>query len=235
MLSRAFGLFCIAFLCVTFVGAAPVAAHIGMEYPTPRFDDGANKWCPCGTGGDGSSSNDGCERDGSDPNRGLTSTTFAPGETVRVLWQETIGHSGRMRVAFDDDGADQADFDAQILGDLSDPGGNTGNLGDGNNWGMDVTLPMEPCDNCTLQLVQVMNGITGTPVTSLTGTATYFQCANIVIAAAAEGEGEGEGEDEAMGCQGCSSTAPELGLFALVLFGLPLCRRKLTRSGRRLR
>jgi hypothetical protein len=49
-------------------------------------------------------------------------------------------------------------------------------------------LPSEPCDNCTLQLVQIMNGDTDNPVNNVFGTETYYQCADIVIRADASGD-----------------------------------------------
>jgi len=209
------------------LASVSAAAHIEMEVPTPRFNDGANKWCPCGTGGDGSRSNDGCELGGSDPNRGTTSNTYQAGETIRVRWRETIGHSGRFRISFDPDGADQADFDQHILADIADPGGSLGNAGEANVWVADVTLPDVSCDNCTLQLIQVMNGNTVTPVTDLTGFASYFQCANLVIEGGApvetgEGEGEGEGEDDpGTGCS--SATVTSAGApFSLASLGVLL-------------
>ena len=177
------------FVLLTLLGASTSLAHIEMTAPTVRFNDGQNKWCPCGGGG-GGQGNDGCEVSASDPNRGNTSTTFAPGETITVRWDETVNHSGRFRVSFDPDGADQTDFDAHILADIPD---NATNNAGGNRWRVQVTLPTTPCNNCTLQLVQVMNGNTTDPVDSIFGTNTYFQCANLVIAGA-EGEGEGEGD-----------------------------------------
>jgi len=127
--------------------AGPARAHVEMAVPTPRFTDGENKWCPCGTGGDGSRDNADCSISASDPDRGSTTNTFAPGAALTIEFAETIDHVGRFRVAFDDDGADQADFDAHVLADTADPiftaGPHT----------IDVTLPDVECDRCTLQLV----------------------------------------------------------------------------------
>ena len=178
------------------LAASPSLAHIELDSPTGRYNDGENKWCPCGGGGDGSRDNAGCSLETSDPDRGSTSTTFAPGSTVTVRWRETVGHTGRFRISFDPDGADQDDFDDHILADIADPSGGNGNIGQGNVWELDVTLPDTPCTNCTLQLVQVMNGNTADEVPSLYGTSTYFQCANLVLGDGSEGEGEGEGEGE---------------------------------------
>ena len=206
-----------ALALVVVAAAAPAAGHIQMDFPTPRFNDGNNKWCPCGTGGDGSRANNGCARSVSDPNRGATSNAFTAGQTITLQWRETVDHSGRFRVSFDDDGADQPDFDAHILNDISDPVGNSG------AHTLDVTLPNVNCANCTLQLIQVMNGDTVDPVA--TPVNSYFQCANLVLTGATAGgegegqagEGEGEGQGGAAGCPGCAAAggADVLGLALL--------------------
>jgi hypothetical protein len=162
-------------------------AHIGIESPPPRYpSDGFsdNKHCPCGVGTGGTT----CTGDRSDPDRGTDVTVYAPGETITVSWHEVIGHTGRYRIAFDDDGADLDDFNANILLDIEDPPGNAGNTGIGDLWEVQVTLPSTPCDTCTLQLIQVMNGNTVDPVPDPTGMSTYYQCADIELALPDTGE-----------------------------------------------
>ncbi|MCC7070781.1 MAG: lytic polysaccharide monooxygenase [Deltaproteobacteria bacterium] len=185
------------------LAAAPAAAHIELDAPAPRTNDGQNKWCPCGGGGDGSRDNAGCAIEASDAERGLVSSTFAPGSTITVRWRETVGHTGRFRISFDPEGADQSDFDAHVLADVADPSGGDGNTGAGGAWELEVTLPNEECDTCTLQLAQVMNGNDEDPVPSLMGTSTYYQCANLVL-------GEGGG-----GCAASSGGALTVALSAL--------------------
>ncbi|MBI1945399.1 MAG: lytic polysaccharide monooxygenase [Deltaproteobacteria bacterium] len=205
-------------LVMVALAAAPAAAHIELEAPTPRSNDGQNKWCPCGGGGDGTRANAGCAVSESDPARGPSSGTFAPGAVVTVRWRETVGHTGRFRVSFDDDGADQSDFDANVLADIADPSGGAGNTGTGNLWSLDVTLPETPCDGCTLQLVQVMNGNPDDPVPSLFGTSTYYQCADLVIAAGGDESGSGNA-DNGGGDGGCAATPAALAPWAMVLLG----------------
>lgn len=205
-------------------------AHIEMEFPTPRFNNGQNKWCPCGVGDDVSRNNDGCELESSDTDRGSTSNTFQAGETIRVRWRETIGHAGRFRLAFDPDGADQGDFNDNILIDLSDPAGNTGNAGEGNLWVADITLPDVTCDQCTLQLIQVMNNNTVTEVSDPSGFANYFQCANLVLeGGSTEAPSTGGGEGERDAAPGCASATTRTGLPAVslaLLLGLGLLARR---------
>jgi len=160
-------------------------AHIELQEPLNRYSDiksGDNKSCPCGSG----TTNRSCKKpeELSDPDRSEDRiTTFAPGDTITVRFDEYVGHSGRYRIAFDPDGADLDHFNQNILLDEPDPGGNVGNMGDGSMWEFDVTLPNMTCDNCTLQLIQVMDGNTVDPVLNpVDRGGTYFQCADIVLA-----------------------------------------------------
>jgi MYXO-CTERM domain-containing protein len=162
---------------------AAALAHEGLEEPTPRYEsDGFsnNKSCPCGVGSNNGTCSDTLNQ--SDPNRDPNRVTvYQAGDTITVRLREVIGHTGRWRIAFDDDGADLADFNANILLDEPDPAGNTGNVGQGDLWEFDVTLPSDPCTNCTLQVLQVMNGNTVDPVLDPTGMSTYWQCADLEL------------------------------------------------------
>jgi hypothetical protein len=160
-------------------------AHIELQEPLNRYSDiksGDNKSCPCGSG----TTNRSCRKpeELSDPNRSADrATTFAPGDTITVRFDEYVGHAGRYRIAFDPDGADLDDFNENILLDEPDPRGNVGNMGDGSMWEFQVTLPDVTCDNCTLQLIQVMDGnITDAVLNPVDRGGTYFQCADIVLA-----------------------------------------------------
>ena len=207
--------------------SGPAFAHIELDAPLVRYSNSGgevNKHCPCGAGTGSQSTDQVCHGATSDPNRSATRvTTFAAGSTITVTWRETVGHSGRYRIAFDPDGADLADFNSHILADIADPAGAAG------AHSLDVTLPNTPCSNCTLQLIQVMNGIPGrcsisnaicptvgaacaqnggqcldAPVTDPTDSPTYFQCADLVLTGpGGEGEGEGAaGEGEGEGAAG---------------------------------
>jgi len=160
-------------------------AHIELQSPMNRYSDiksGDNKSCPCGSG----TTNRSCRKpeELSDPDRSADrATTFAPGDTITVHFDEYVGHSGRYRIAFDPDGADLDDFNENILLDEPDPAGGVGNIGDDSIWEFQVTLPEMTCDNCTLQLIQVMDGNTTDKVLNpVDRGGTYFQCADIVLA-----------------------------------------------------
>lgn len=157
-------------------------AHIELQEPMNRYSDiksGDNKSCPCGSG----TTNRSCKKpeELSDPDRSEDRiTTFAPGDTITVRFDEYVGHAGRYRIAFDPDGADLDHFNENILLDEPDPGGKVGNMGQGSLWEFQVTLPNMTCDNCSLQLIQVMDGNTVDPVLNpVDRGGTYFQCADI--------------------------------------------------------
>ncbi len=190
------------------------AAHMDMSFPTARYPialGDENKACPCGVGG----TNRTCDipvAQQVDNNRDESRvTTFQAGETITLVFDEYIGHAGRWRVAFDPDGAETADFNANILLDVVDPAGGAGNAG-GSMWNLEVTLPNTPCDNCTLQLVQMMDGNTADPVPDPTGRSSYYQCADIVLLGSDEDAGAppDAGEAQADGGlgdgAGCSHT-----------------------------
>jgi hypothetical protein len=178
-LSAAFAALAVGSVC------SSAAAHIELQSPMNRYSDikeGDNKSCPCGSG----TANRSCAKpdERSDPDRSPDrATTFAPGDEITVRFDEYVGHAGRFRIAFDPDGADLADFNEHILLDEPDPTGNMGNMGQASIWQFQVTLPDMECDNCTLQLIQVMDNNQTDPVPDpmLRG-GTYFQCADLVLA-----------------------------------------------------
>lgn len=156
---------------------ASAAAHIELREPVARYPRSGNKSCPCGQG----ESNRRCDvpaEESSDPNRSTDPdkiTRFEVGSTITVRFSEYIGHSGRFRVAFDPDGADLADFNANVLNDVSDPSDGRGDRE------VVVRLPDTPCDNCTLQLIQAMHGDTENPVMDPAPLSTYYTCADIEL------------------------------------------------------
>lgn len=147
------------------LAAAPAAAHITLMDPPPRT--ASQKAGPCGAG--------------PDDMRGDVVTVFQGGQTITLKWTETVNHPGHYRISFDDDGqddfADPAAFDdyysndAVLLDQIADENGQ--NV----MYEAQVTLPEMSCDNCTLQLVQMM---TDKPPYG-DGNDLYYQCADIVI------------------------------------------------------
>jgi hypothetical protein len=173
-------------LSVALVAATttPALAHIDLTYPKPRPGD--IKTGPCGESGS---------------RRGSIVTELEPGATITVTWDETIGHEGHYRVAFDDDGQDfqqpttiQSVDNRTILADgIDDPSGQQA------GWKAEVTLPDVECDNCTLQLIQVMS----TAPSNWPESSLYFQCADITLRTGAgpgtPPPGDDDGGDDGVG------------------------------------
>lgn len=173
--------------------SSSAAAHIELVEPLPRYELPANKSCPCGDGDSNRTCRDAAV-DSHDPNRSTTVTTFEAGETITVVADEYVDHAGRMRVAFDPDGADLADFNDNILMDVADPSESGLSMANPHVWEFQIQLPNMTCDNCTLQVIQVMNGNTTTPVTDPAPASTYYSCADIrLVAAGSTDEGDSAG------------------------------------------
>jgi hypothetical protein len=185
-------------LSVLLVGAlaAPASAHITLTSPTPRTAD--QKAGPCGA---------------ANSVRGTKVTTYAPGATIMVEWDETTDHPGHYRISFDDDGNDSFknpnvptdNFSQTLVDQIVDK--------TGGHYTQQVTLPTTPCTNCTLQLMQIMT--TNVPYNSF-----YYQCADLTIG---DGGGEpppGNGTDG-----GCATGSGAGALAALALLGLIRRRR----------
>ena len=152
--------------------ASPAYAHIALDYPTARAT--AQKSSPCGPAGSV---------------RGDVVTELVAGETVTVTWRETVNHPGHFRISSDDDGQDDfvepasfTDFytgPSVLYDDIADSNGGVNNF--------DIVVPETPCDNCTLQVVQVMTD--KAPYGD--GNDLYYQCADIRIIAAGTGDDMG--------------------------------------------
>jgi MYXO-CTERM domain-containing protein len=164
-----------ALFAVLLLGQSPAHAHIRMEGVLksrtpdgllPGLDD-AQKMSPC----------DGARSAG-------PVYTFQPGTTITLSVEESIPHPSYYRIAFDNDGEDgfkepksikpivasrpcpydkddqcgQSDFcnvydpnGPRVLWDNLDP-----HASGGGNYSWNVTLPDIECENCTIQVIQVM-------------------------------------------------------------------------------
>jgi MYXO-CTERM domain-containing protein len=171
--------------------SSTAAAHIELVDPSPRYALPGNKACPCGQG-DSSRQCDTPASESTDPNRSTNVTTFEAGSTITVVADEYIDHDGRMRVAFDPDGADLADFNDNILMDVADPSESGLSMANPRVWEFQIQLPNMTCDNCTLQVIQAMHGDTENPVMDPAPLSTYYTCADIrLVPAGSLGAGEG--------------------------------------------
>lgn len=96
------------------------------------------------------------------------STIFSGGQTIDVEFEETIEHPGHFRIAFSPAG--DLNFDDYVLAD---------NIPDNPASGFykqNITIPVEICDACSLQLIQVMT----TSPTPGPGD-FYYSCTDIQI------------------------------------------------------
>ncbi len=142
--------------------------------PSSRYGGSALKVGPCGLEGGQRSNN---------------VTELESGATVEVVWNEYIDHPGHFRIAFDENGDD--DFtDPPCLGGCGSRSPDIELYSDGTvlldgiadtHGGVSrvmVTLPDIECDDCTLQVVQVMYD---KPPYVIPGNDLYYQCADLVL------------------------------------------------------
>jgi len=188
---------------IALLGPGRALAHLDVISPTPRSQQ--LKQGPCGGG--------------SDESRGEVVHSFRPGQTITVTWDEYVDHPGHYRISFDPDGQD--DFvDPASFTDVS---GNAAVLIDGipdreggGSYTQEVTLPTEPCERCTLQVVQVM---TDKPPYG-DGNDLYYQCVDLVISAdgeVTEAEATTAADGERGGCDVGAGGSSAGGLLALLV------------------
>lgn len=164
---------------------ASAAAHISLTAPVVRQAE--QKIGPCGTAGSV---------------RGTNVTVLEPGAMFEVRWTEPINHPSHYRISFDLDGQDFTvpnafmDF-TQTENVLVD------NIADaaGGSYSQMIQLPSTPCENCTLQLIQMMYD--KAPYGD--GNDIYFQCADIALRV---GGGPGPGPDAGGSVGGDGGTDP---------------------------
>jgi hypothetical protein len=108
---------------------------------------------------------------------------FEPGETINLEWNEFVFHPGYFRISFDEDGDD--DFvDPASYNDLY---ANASVLVDNlfpheepntNRYEFDLTLPNVECENCTIQLIQMM---TDKPPYEVGTNDIYYNCLDVTL------------------------------------------------------
>jgi len=140
--------------------------------------------------------------------RGTNIYTYEPGETITIKLDEFISHPGYFRIAFDEDGDDSfanpESVDPINRACMNDPRDKCGSSDFYNNetvlldnlnphqygprttYSWDVKLPNVECDNCTLQIIQVMTDpfpIHAPYDPAYTGDDVYYQCIDLVLKA----------------------------------------------------
>lgn len=191
-------------------GASPAAAHFRLTKPASWIvEDGLGdpqKTSPCGPAGMSYTASN------------APVPTFEAGETITVEWSETIAHPGHFRIALARDRADLIDPDIDYDGLCNHTGfeDQTGvypvlldnlfprtGFPAADSFVQEVTLPNEPCENCTLQVIQFM--------TSHTPGCMYYHCANINVVAAGGAGDAGVAVDAGLAGTGGAGGAPMTG------------------------
>jgi len=176
--------------------AGSAHAHFAVDLSdtqVSRHGPGEIKSAPCGR---------------PDSERGETVHTYAPGQTINVSWVEYVGHPGYYRIAFDRDGDDDFRNPASIApagracaagepncgdGDfynndtvLIDDFGRHDDTPSGKRYSTEVKLPDVECENCTLQIIQLMTELAKSPYTPSAEDADdiYYQCIDLRLQAA---------------------------------------------------
>lgn len=161
---------------LTPVTPAPAAAHVCMDFPVSRVGPECVARSP--------------QKIGSCPIEGRTEfiNVFRPGETIRVRIRETINHPSHYRIAFNPDGDTFEDpraiddIDGERLHVMVDGIEDA----DAAEQEVEITFPRIECENCTLQLIQVMydkqgNGFGGANGGPNDNDDLYYSCADIVL------------------------------------------------------
>jgi len=214
---RLLGSFARTVLLFGLFGASPAFAHIDLLEPEARAHGTAasgdtaidanndQKRGPCGQVTNG---------------RTTRVATYAPGETITVRVREETPHESYIRISLNLDGdefplrpATSTPAETQevaLAAEQALPGdtllsvvretNNTPNF----VHELQVTLPNETCENCTLQVIQFMFA---------TAQTYYFQCADLVIAEGGSGAdaGPGSGAAGSAGSGGSGSGNPPAG------------------------
>jgi len=202
--------FFLALCAASMLWASGALAHIDMDtgagdHHKSRYGRNSIKNGPCGlVGGE----------------RGDNVYTYAPGETITVSVNEFIPHPGYFRIAFDDDGDDDFEDPATIDPENRACGADETYCGESDYYNNDtvlmdelewdrtypalgvafeweVTLPDVECDNCTLQVIQVMTEQGKAPYDPAEDNADdlYYQCIDLVLEGSTGGDGDGAGGD----------------------------------------
>lgn len=214
-------------------------AHIRLTSPTARATNDLQKEQHCGL-----------MSKTRDP---ANVTTFAPGATITVTWQETINHPGWFRIAFQPSGevfpippasngptgnGTASNFPTEDRTGMTDSATGAIVLADripDGTLSKQVTLPNMPCSNCTLQFIQVMTD-KAPYTTDLASDDIYFNCADITLATSAPDAGTmitgdaatggDAGSDPSKVSGGCQAGAGGGLPAALALLGLVGLRRR---------
>jgi hypothetical protein len=163
-------------LILTFATPGQAEAHVCMDFPISRVGPECTFRSP--------------QKIGPCPVAGRTEhvNVFRPGETITVRIRETINHPSHYRIAFNPDGDEFQD--PLAIDDIGTHHPHV--LLDGiedapeAEQTVEITFPNIECENCTLQLIQVMydkqaNGFGGANGGPDDNDDLYYSCADIAL------------------------------------------------------
>lgn len=103
-------------------------------------------------------------------------TLLTPGQTLTISWEETVNHTSYFRIAYSLDG--RTGFDQHVLLDkiVDNQSGaiNFSNPATYHQFSATVQVPNIECEQCTIQLIQVMLDNPASP-------SNYYSCADVRI------------------------------------------------------
>jgi hypothetical protein len=201
-----------ALLAALLLGQSSAQAHIDMVSHESR------------AGGDQKS--DPCEG----RPRGSKVYTYRPGETITITLNESVGHPGYFRIAFDGDGENDFKIPSGTEGTDGDCGGDSAcgpgkadycnspavmwdNLdqhsasiftGGMHTWS--ITLPNVECTNCTLQVIQMMNDL-NIHFSPYPADDIYYRCIDIVLSKTAQEVNDAPVMNKGMECKSFNPVA----------------------------
>jgi MYXO-CTERM domain-containing protein len=138
--------------CAAMSTAAVASGHIRLDYPEPR--DPNSSAGPCGGGQRAESFS-------------LEPEFFEPGAVVPIRWTEVISHAGATySITLASSDVALAEPDGTVAGGIL----LVANIPseEDREYEVEVTLPLELCEACTIQVIQLSG-------------ANYYQCADITI------------------------------------------------------
>lgn len=207
--------FALAAVVGTLGATRSAQAHIDVNMAgthTSRSSDSffGIKTAPCGQAGS---------------TRGTEVFTYRPGDTINVSVTETIPHPGYFRISFDDDGDDDFVIPEGTEGEFGDaacenhplcgPGNgdycsnetvlldhlNPHPAGGQKTYTWSVTLPDVECDNCTLQIIQMMNDFGPHAPQDYPDADIYYHCIELVLSEDAPPSGDTPVDNEGIDCK----------------------------------
>ncbi len=138
------------------LGAGAASAHTLLVNPPPLTADDNAKSGPCGCYFGGGPEDPGDDGSASPCPGNYPKTDLVAGSEITVSWKETVNHDGSFRLAISNQPVDavvKADLNAGVIYDKPDA-----NNTSGATITAKILVPETPCESCTLQLRQTMNG-----------------------------------------------------------------------------